>query len=259
MDNDALCGLATPGELRDRFIAALRSQGTLLFSGENAIELPANHNVQSFLDDVGPEWAPLPLNPWAVAQPDRAGAGASASASESIATSHCQQSSAEVSPRVGVVRDQSADTHRRLGEAVLWVRGNAGAVRDFQKLSEAVCKRVEEDCLDYGKEPASLETIAPSVPFLRECPVHFALNHLLRALMVESRASQLRERDGVDLCRAVMAVSYARVAMLDVAWKRRVEGLPRPHELAEVYCAGELGVFVDRFESLTRQGNQEGP
>lgn len=258
VDNDALCVLAAPGELRVRFIAALRSQGTLLFSWENAIELPTTNNVQSFLDDVGPEWVLLPLNPWAVAQPDRAGAGASTLVSESVATSYCQQRSTEVSPRVGMMQDQSADTHCRLAEAVNWVRGNAGAVRDFQKFSEAVCGRVEEDCLDYGEEPASLETIAPLVPFLRECPVHFALNHLLRSLLVESRASHLRERDGLDLCHAVMAVSYARLAVLDMDWKRRVECLPRPHALAEVYCAGELAVFVERFESLTRQGNQEG-
>ena len=81
-------------------------------------------------------------------------------------------------------------------------------------------------------------------------PAMFALFHLLRTLIIEARAYQLRAHDGLDLCHAVLAASYAQIATLDRQWKRRVEGLPRPHDLATVFYRTEVETFVGTFETL---------
>lgn len=70
LDNDSLITLAkTPNpEMRERFVAAIKNGGNLLFSLANAVEIsgPQENSaeaVRSFLDSIGPHWVPLELNP----------------------------------------------------------------------------------------------------------------------------------------------------------------------------------------------------
>ena len=73
LDNWAIIELANGDpKRRERFVAALKSCGSLLFSFTNSIELgeaegePAER-VRVFLDEIGAHWIPLELNPWTVA------------------------------------------------------------------------------------------------------------------------------------------------------------------------------------------------
>jgi hypothetical protein len=54
----------------------------------------------------------------------------------------------------------------------------------------------------------------------------------------------LKKGDGSDFCHAVMASAFATAATLDKHWKRRVEGLPKPNQLARIYYQPELDKMV---------------
>lgn len=250
LDNDVVSELARPGHLRDRFITALRRRGTLLFSFANAIEVSIGDNVRSFLDDLGPEWVPLALSPWDVVRREQAGAGPSAPVSERFVTSFFQDRAYQLSPEGSRLLDLSPETFFRLSAVVDWVRSDPARVRDSAKIDQALRDRVAQERAAYDARPGALDESVPPVVFDAARPAMFALFHLLRTLVVEARAHQLRPHDGVDLCHAVLAASYAQIATLDRQWKRRVEGLPTPHQLATVYYRAEVEAFVQHFETL---------
>ena len=114
LDNDVVSELARPGDLRDRFVLALRRRGTLLFSFANAMEVSISNNVRSFLDDLGPEWIPMALSPWDVVRREQASAGPSAPVSERFVTSFFQERAAQLSPNGSRLLDLSAETFFRL-------------------------------------------------------------------------------------------------------------------------------------------------
>ena len=69
LDNDSLIDLAKGSAQRQsRFVDALRSKATLLFSWANAIEVSGPQYasadaVRAFLNSIGPHWVPLELSP----------------------------------------------------------------------------------------------------------------------------------------------------------------------------------------------------
>ena len=46
-----------------------------------------------------------------------------------------------------------------------------------------------------------------------------------------------------------MASAFASVGTLDRQWKRRVDGLPKPNQLAHIYYEPELDIMVDEIEA----------
>jgi hypothetical protein len=60
------------------------------------------------------------------------------------------------------------------------------------------------------------------------------LIYLLRILVKEAKAFRFDPHDGLHLCHAVLGAGYAHIAILDKKWKRRVEQIPQPHQLAQV-------------------------
>lgn len=53
-----------------------------------------------------------------------------------------------------------------------------------------------------------------------------------------------------DLCHAAVAAAYGSVITLDKHWKRRVEALPAPHQLARTYYRPEIDQLIDALEAL---------
>jgi len=209
LDNDVVSELARPGDLRDRFVHAVLRGGTVLFSFANAIEVSISDNVRSFLDALGPEWIPLALSPWEVVRREEAGAGRSAPVSERSLTSFFQERAYQLSPNGTRVLDLSPDTFFRLSAVVDWVRNDPTQARESAQIDQALLDRVAQERAAYEVRPASLDESVPPVVFDPARPATFALSHLLRTLVVEARAYQLRPHDGLDLCHAVMATSYA--------------------------------------------------
>jgi len=228
----------------------MRQGGTLLFSFANAIEVSTSEAVWSFLDDIGPEWVPLALSPWQVADREKAGAGPSAPISDHFVTSYFQERAYELSPNGSRVLDLSAETFFRLSAVVSWVRKDEAAARDSAQIDEAMRNRIADERAAYEMSSDSLDRSLPPIAFDVGRPTTFTLIHLLRTLVLEARAFQLKPHDGLDLCHAVLAASYGQLVTLDKQWKRRVESLPKPHQLATVYYRPQVGELVDRLEAL---------
>jgi hypothetical protein len=54
-------------------------------------------------------------------------------------------------------------------------------------------------------------------------------------LVLEAKQFRLKKGDGLDFSHAVMGSAFASVVTLDKHWKRRIEGLPKPNQLAHIY------------------------
>ncbi len=261
LDNDSLIELARGDEgPRCRFVAAMRQRGSLLFSFTNAIEVAGPQGdsataVRSFLDSIGACWIPLALSPWQVADREAAGAGPQAPVSENFITAYFQDRAYEMSPEGCAVLDLSADTFFRLSAVVDWAQQDrANIQRRSNEIDDALRQRIAQDRAAYEADPASLDTSLPPIPFDRSRPATFALIHLLRILVREARAFQFAPHDGLDLCHAVLGAGHAHLATLDRQWKRRVEQIPQPHELAQIYYRPQVANLVQRFEALVEAG-----
>jgi hypothetical protein len=253
LDNDVVSELSRPGDLRTRFIGAIRRRGTLLFSFANAIEVSSSDAVWSFLDEIGPEWVPLALSPWQVAEREKAGAGRSSPVSERFIESYFKERAYDLSPNGIRLLDLSAETFFRLSAVASWAQKGRDTARKSMEIDEAIRKRIADERTAYDANADALDKSLPPIPFDANRPATFVLIHLLRTLVIEAKAYQLRPHDGLDLCHAVLAASYGELATLDEQWKRRVKGLPKPHELATVYYRPQVGELVERLEALVAQ------
>ena len=75
----------------------------------------------------------------------------------------------------------------------------------------------------------------------------------MRILIAEAKSHQIVKNDGVDFGQAVVAPCITRLATLDKHWKRRVEKLPQPNQLARIYCENEIGALVDDLEKQVEE------
>ncbi|MEE9537986.1 MAG: hypothetical protein V3W10_01450 [candidate division NC10 bacterium] len=257
LDNDSLIELANGQESRrQRFIGALRRGGTLLFSWTNAAEIAGPQGasaraVSAFLDSVGPYWVPLELNPWRVVEKEQAGAVERAAVSEHFMEVYFQQRAYDLSPEGSKVLDLSADSFFRLGAVLEWVHEDRDTIRQYARnIDQALRGRLEQLRADYESDPASLNRGLPPIPFDERQPATFVWVHLQRMLVLEARAFQFTDNDGLDFCHAVLAAAYGSLSTLDRQWKRRVEQLPKPNNLARMYYRPEVDDLVAVLESL---------
>lgn len=257
LDNDSLIDLAKGSESRRRrFVDAVQSGGTLLFSWTNAVELAgpqgASANaVGAFLDSFGPRWVPLELNPWKVVDREDAGLRERAPVSERFMEAYFQQRAYDLSPEGSKMLDLSPDSFFRLGAVLDWVQKDRSSIRrKAVQLDDALRSRLNELRAEYEKDQTALDRLLPPVPFDERRRATFVWVHLQRMLVVEAKAVQFKDNDGLDFCHAVLAAAYGSVITLDKQWKRRVENLPAPNRLAKVYYRPELDSLVDLLESL---------
>jgi len=119
--------------------------------------------------------------------------------------------------------------------------------------------RINTYRLEFERSPAWLNQNFPVLPFNSLMPATFAYVNLIRTLILEAKAYQLKKGDGVDFCHAVVGAAFASVATLDKQWKRRVEGLPTPNGLARIYYLPEIGDMLTAVESWLQTGSQAPP
>ncbi len=260
LDNDALIDLSRgDGDRRSRFLRAIGRRGTLLFSFANAIEVAGPKGdsaeaVRDLLDGVGPHWIPLELNPWRVSERERQLGPARAPVSESFMLAYFQRRAYDLSPEGSKVLDLSSDFFR-LGAVLDWAQEERDAIRtDAERMDQLLKARLAELRQDFEKDPRSLDTAFPPVPYDSHWPTTFVFFNLMRALVREAKAFQFKEHDCLDLCHAVVAAGCGSVATLDKQWKRRIEELPKPNELAKMYYRAELDDLVRLLEQLTVEG-----
>lgn len=258
LDNDSLIEFAKryPSR-RQRFVNALRSNGTLLFSWANAVEIAGPQGdsadvVRAFLDSIGPHWVPLESNAWEVVRREGAGLTSGVAVSERFMSAYFEKRAAELLPRGGTVLDWPSESFFRLGAVLDWVQENRDKLRTYgDQLDEALRGRLEQLRAEYDRDTASLDRLLPSCEFDTHRPATFVLVHLQRLLVQEAKSYRFMPHDGLDFCHAVMAVAYGSVITLDKHWKRRVEMLPRANQLARTHYCPELDQLVAILESLS--------
>jgi len=256
LDNDSLIELAKrcPAR-RQRFVDALRSKATLLFSWASAVEIAGPQGdsaeaVRAFLDSIGPDWVPLESNAWEVSRREEAGLTSGVAVSERFMKAYFEEQSEERSS--GGLPDLSAETFFCLGAVHDWVQENRDKVRSYgDQLDDALRGRLEHLRTEYDRDRDLLDRLLPSLPFNTHRPATFVLVHLQRLLVQEAKAYKFMPHDGLDFCHAVMAAAYGSLVTLDKHWKRRVESLPCATRLARVYYRPELDQLVDLLESLS--------
>ena len=257
LDNDSLIEFAKrcPSR-RQRFVNAVRSKGTLLFSWVNAVEIAGPQgdsadDVRAFLDSIGPHWVPLESNAWEVARRERAGLTTGVAVSERFMRAYFEERSAELLPKGEAVLDLPSEGFFRLGAVLDWVQENRHKVRPYgDELDDALRGRLEQLRAEYDRDTTSLDRLLPPCQFDPRRPATFVLVHLQRLLVREAKSYKFMPHDGGDFCHAVMAAAYGSVITLDKQWKRRVEVIPSANQLARTYYRPELDHLVSTLESL---------
>lgn len=259
LDNFSIIDLAKgPAAQRQRFLDALKTRGTLLFSLTNAAEVAGPQGasasaVRAFLDGVGPYWVPLELNPWRVVEREQAGLVDRAPVSDGFMKAYFQQRAHDLSPGGSRVLDLSPENFFRLGAVLDWVQEDRDNTRqEAAGMDETLRGKLKQLRTNYDNDAASLDRLLPPVPFDEQRRATFVLIHLLRTLVLEAKAFQFKDNDALDFCHAVLAAAYGSIATLDKQWKRRVENLPKPNRLAKVYYGPQLDELVDLLNSLAR-------
>ncbi len=257
LDNWAVIDLAEGNpSRRKRFIDSLHSDADLLFSVTNAAELAGQQGqsvdtVRTFLDEIGPHWFPVELNPFKVVERELNGASRAESClSKSFMEAYFVNRMTDYSSPPGKVIDLPEDFFR-LGAVLDWV-AQSDSIRKRTAEFDDVLRTIRKYRIAYKRNPSRLDQFQT---FNASRPATFACGNLIRTLIVES--GQLKKGDGLDFCHAVMASAFASVATLDKHWKRRVENLPKPNKLAHIYSKGELDTMVTDIEFWVKQ--QHGP
>ncbi len=257
LDNFSLISLAKGDpSRRQRFLDAVHTGADLLFSVTNAAELTGSQGesleaVRTFLDQVGPHWVPVELDPFEVTNRELKGATAAESCvSTDFMKQYFAARTSTYSPGSGRVIDLS-DNFFRLGAVLDWLGPQRESIRQgTAALDDALIKRIGGYRAEFERDPQWLDHNFPALPFNPSMPATFTYFNLVRALIVDAKAYKLKKGDGVDFCHAVLASAFASVATLDKHWKRRVEGLPKPNKLARIYYEQELDKMVADIESV---------
>jgi hypothetical protein len=258
LDNWAVIDLAKGDpSRRRRFIDAVCNGGDLLFSGANAAELTGPQGrsfdtVKSFLDQIGPHWFPVELNPFEVVERELNGANlAESCGSKDFMHAYFRDRTKDCSSGSGKIIDLSQDFFS-LGAVMDWAAQSNSIPNQSAKFDD-VLRTIRERRTEYERNPSRLDQKFRM--FNPSQPATFACGNLLRTLIVESKAYQIKKGDGLDFCHAVMASAFASVAALDKHWKRRVENLPKPNKLAHIYSRRELDTMVTDIESWVSQSS----
>lgn len=261
LDNSAIIELANgDAKRRARFVTALKSCGSLLFSFTNSIELgeaegePADR-VRRFLEEIGRHWLPIELNPWTVMDREAAGqTDPTPCISLLFIETFVKDRLYEQLPEGSKVVDLSPDSFFKLTSVMKWANEQKEETRTRAgEIDDALIKRVADDYEKHEQDPSYLDMAIPNERYSKERPTRFALLQLLRLLVTESKRFTLKKGDGRDLCHAAIGAAYGSIAALDKHWKRRIEALPAPNGLARVYSARELEQLVDDLEVAAKE------
>ncbi len=246
LDNWALMSLGEDELLRERFLGALRANGTLLFSYTNAIEIggptgPSANSLRQFLGQIANYWLPAEMNMERIIEKEERGAGRAAPICHDLAGLVLRRTAAA---QAGPVIAGNAATLFNLAGALEAATAYAndpaqGATSDKRLLAEGF-RNVIQIIRRSAARPAAL----PNTP---AAATQIAL---LRVFASDHRRG-FEDNDAFDFLHTVLAASYAHIAALDRRWTSLVNALPAAMSRPETFYARDLAQMVARFESLT--------
>jgi hypothetical protein len=259
LDNFAIKALAKGDPARRRrFVDSIHNGAELLFSVANAAELsgPKDNSfdiIKRFLNDLGAHWFPVELNVLEVVKREVEGASPSECCVSIQFMRDCIKTSLrEYGPKSGRVVNLSEDFFR-LGPVMDWVASQRESIaRGKAQFDEMLRTRIRLQCAKRKNDPEWMEQNYPILPFNPSLPANFVFINLNRTLILEAKSHQLKKGDGIDLSHAVMASAFANFGAIDKHWKRRIDALPKPNQLARIYYEPELDQMIDDIEAALK-------
>src|ERR1700674_2014127 len=251
LDNFAIKELAKgDASRRRRFLAAVNRGAELLFSVANAAELTgfqggSFREVRAFLEEIGPHWFPVELDPHMVVKRELSGKKAEESCfSDKFMRDYLRRRAGNKPLKQNI----SAEFFR-LGPIMdLLAPQRDSIARGKAELDDKLIRKIKEHRAKYEADPQWLEKAFPLAAY-EAPPATFAYNNLIRTLILETKSYHLKRNDGIDFCQAVVASAFTSFATLDKPWKRRIESLPKPNKMARIYYAQELDSMVADVDS----------
>ncbi|MGE0361455.1 MAG: hypothetical protein AB7H93_12190 [Vicinamibacterales bacterium] len=236
---------------RKRFLRVLDAGADLLFSVGNGWEMagPLGSTadaLRDFLDGVGPNWFPVELDAHAVVGRElQGGVGPEACVSEKFAKDLIRLATR---PQGRIVACDS--TVFNLGAVFDWMGPQRDELEQAKiEFDEVLVRRIDGYRAKHERDATWLDGAFPDFGFFNpRMPCTFTYMHVVRTLVREAKAYRLKKGDAADFSHAVIGSSFARAVVLDKHWKRRIDGLPKPHNLAKVYAVSELDAFVSDLE-----------
>ena len=214
----------------------------------NAAELSGQPGaVAKFLDEIGPRWFPLELNPQIVVKREAAGEDPEeACLARKYITAFFQDRIASTS---GVI-DLDPDNFWQLRAMVDWNPEEWSVLRSHQgDLDDALKTTIATGREQYDRDPSILRD---PPDYDRAKRATYVLSHLVRQLILEAKSHTLKKGDGMDFFHAVMGAAFGSFALLDKHWKRRLtRAIPDQAKIARLYYAPELNELVDSFDRAT--------
>lgn len=138
-----------------------------------------------------------------------------------------------------------SDDFFRLGGVLDWVGPERESIRKGSAESDKLLTDKIARAARFKRDEGWLNQRFPLVPFNPSLRASFVFQNLLRILV---QAGTFKKGDALDFCHAVMATAFASFATLDSRWKLRIESLPKPNQLARIYCPTELDQMVQDME-----------
>jgi hypothetical protein len=228
----------------------------------SALQGNSLHAVRAFMAEIGNDWFPAELNAFEIIAREKAGLGHQSFMSERFLKDYFTfrvQQAGELSPYVSAIPGEEAFS---LEGTLDWVTPQRDSILKGKADMDAVLqKQVLESRRRYDADPSWLDRAYPVRPFDGNFRAHFVTGRLLRRLTEEIKQRPLKPGDGLDFCHAVVAAGFCSGATLDKHWKRRVDLIAGPHQLAPVYTSNQLEEFVVQTERAVEsiQGLQKPP
>jgi len=255
LDNHSFLSLAKGDPARqNRFIEALKQGADLLFSITNAAEIigPQGRSAEllrGFLDRVGPRWFPIELDPQMVATRETQGiTGGEAIIATDFMKQYFAVLTKDHTPGSGKVIDLS-EGFFRLSAVLDWLGPQRNSIRaKGEQLDAALINKIEDYRGKHDRDDSWLNKNFPQLPFNPRMPGTFTYINVIRGLVLDARSYHLKKNDGIDFCHAVIGAAFASFATLDKHWKRRIEALPKPNQLATIYYGPQLDQLISDVE-----------
>lgn len=258
LDNFAIKAIAKGDPARRRrFVDSIHKGADLLFSVANAAELsgPRDNSfnvIKSFLNDLGAHWYPVELNILEVVERERRGASPSECCVSKQFMKDCIKIFVRKHGDVSRIVSFSEDFFR-LGPVMDWVASQRDSIaRGKAQFDEMLRMRILRQCEKRKNDPEWMEQNYPLLPFNSSFPATFVFINLNRTLILEAKSHQLKKGDAIDLSHAVMASAFATFGAIDKHWKRRIDALPTPNQLARIYYEPELDQMMDDIEAAAQ-------
>ncbi len=184
LDHDSFDELVRRDPLRDRFLNAFRSKGTLLFSWTHVLDLSSAQGrtadlLRSFLESIGPFWIPLEMNPFQMLRKEH-GIGAENSSpcvSETLLRAYYPYIHGGPLTLAKIIDLNATDR-----DAVQ---------HELARLKTEITAMIERWRAEYVADPARLDRMFPRLPFDAAKPGTFVFRELGRIATREGAIARL--------------------------------------------------------------------